>query len=89
MKTRINFFDHASGLRDTIEVPLCRDIAVNRLRLAIGEPEFEVYGEDDGIAIYARIDVSPIAVHLFSYSAAVAAGARNELVGTLTGRALT
>ena len=90
MKTRINLYDHAAGLRDTITVPLSRDATVCRLRQAIGEPQadsYEIFAED--IEIYARLDTTPIIVHIFSYSADAAAGAWNEIVSALTRRALT
>ncbi len=81
MKTRINIYDHAAGMRDSITIPLSHDATVCRLRKAIGEPTFEVFDED--IAVYARVDVEPIAIHIFSYSAEAAAGAWNEVINTL------
>ena len=86
MKTRINLYDHAAGLRDSIEVPLTRDETVHRLRQAIGEPQFFT---EDGIAIYARVDTEPITMHVFSCSTVTAAGAWNEVINVLTRRALT
>ena len=90
MKTRINVYDHAAGLRDTVEVPLSRDVTVNRLRKAIGEPQADSYEifEDD-FTVYARVDAEPITVHIFSYSADGAAGEWNRIVGTLIGRVVT
>ena len=90
MKTRICMFDHAAGLRDTIEVPLGRNATICRLRQVIGEPDadsYEIFSED--IEIYARVDVEPITMHIFSYSPGGAAGAWNEIVSALTRRALT
>ena len=90
MKTRINLYDHAAGLRDSIIIPLSHNEVVHRLRLAIGEPQadsYELFDED--IAVYARVDTESIAVHIFSYSADAAAAEWNRIVGTLTGRALT
>ena len=86
MKTQINLFDHASGLRDTIVVPISRDEVVQRLRRIIGEPQFEIFDED--FAMYMRIDIGPIIIHVFSYSADAAAAAWNEIVGTLQRRAI-
>ncbi len=84
MKTRINLYDHAAGLRDTIVVPLAHDVTVHRLQLAIGEPQadsYEIFDED--IAVYARVDTESITVHVFSYAADAAAAEWNRIVGTL------
>ena len=89
MTTRINLFDHSSGLRDTVEISLPRDLLIHRLQAAIGKPSFEL--DDDGeVSVYARVDCKTVAVHVFSYPYnSQAASARwNEILNTLTKKAV-
>ena len=84
MKTKINAYDHSGGLQYTSLIPLSRDVTVCRLRLAIGEPQFELY-DDEEVSVYCRVDVTPIEVHLHAYpSNSQAAAARwNQIINTL------
>ena len=82
MKTQVNAYDHGSGLRDSVTVPFGRDLAICRLRKALGGPQYKIFTED--IAVYARIDVEPIVVHIFSCSVDRSAAAWDKIVSTLT-----
>ena len=84
--TRINLLNEVSGMRDSVEIPLGRQETINRLRAAIGEPVFELDGDD--LAVYARVDASPIALHIFGYGREAALAEWNRIVGAmLDGRA--
>ena len=88
MKTQINIFDHVAGIRDSVEIPLPLGVIVRRLQSAIGEPQFEIFDGDD-VSVYARVDDSPIVVHVFGYSADAAAARWNEILGEITRKGVT
>ena len=84
--TRINIHNEVSNRDTLLEVPLALSETVHRIQAAIGEPDFELFGES--ASIYGRVANGCIELFVYGYSWEQSQAELNRIMATLTGRVL-
>ena len=81
--TTIRVFNEVACRESTFHVPFPLDEAVNRLRTAIGEPEFDVFTTT---AIYARVAGKSIDLYCYGIDWEPAQAELNRIMSEVEGR---